>query len=203
MESLLEMICNYAEHGHWIIFVLLLLAGLNIPFSEDLLVITGGILVNTCVPENFSKMFIWLFFGCWLSAWEAYWIGRNLGPKLYTNRWFQLFITPQKIERLHYYYEKFGLLTFMVGRFLPGGVRNGLFMTSGLGRMPFLTFIARDGFACLFSTSTLFYLGFIFGENHELLIKYLKRYEHIVLGLIACALLTSLFLTIRRLRSAK
>lgn len=177
METLLTTICEHAHHAHWIIFVLLMLAGLNIPFSEDLLVMGGGVLASTCIPEGTLRLYLWLYFGCWISAWEAYWLGRLLGPKLYAIPWFKHVITPHRIERLHHYYEKFGLLTFMVGRFCPGGVRNGLFMTSGLGKMPFLKFIGRDGFACLFSTTTLFFLGYKFGQNYDLLVTYFKRYE--------------------------
>jgi len=177
MESLLTLICSHANEAHWIIFAMLLLAGLNVPFSEDILILTGGILASTCVPDHTVRMYLWIFFGCWISAWEAYWLGRLLGPKLYNIRWFSYVITPHRIERLHYYYEKFGILTFIVGRFCPGGIRNGLFMTSGLGKMPFPIFVARDVIACLISTLVLFYIGYQFGEHHEIVFKYFKRYE--------------------------
>lgn len=190
MESILTFVCEHAVHAHWIIFTLLLLAGLNVPISEDLLLLTGGAIASSCLsPEHKISLFVWLYFGCWFSAWEAYWIGRLLGPKLYEFRWFSHILTPKRIEKLHYYYEKFGILTFMVGRFIPGGARNALFMTSGLGKMPFWKFVLRDGFACIFSTSILFYLGHVFGENHELLFHYFKTYNFIFLTILATAII--------------
>lgn len=189
MDNYLSFICEYAHHAHWIIFCLLLLAGLNIPISEDILILTGGALASACIPEHTWLIYGWIFFGSWISAWEPYWIGRLLGPKLYDIRWFSHILTRKRIDRLHYYYEKFGILTFIVGRYCPGGVRNALFLTSGLGKMPFYTFIARDGFACLCSTATLFYLGFTFAANYEVIIKRVSSYEHLVLIILSALLL--------------
>jgi membrane-associated protein len=189
MESIFAYICEQAHHAHWILFLLLLLAGFNVPLSEDVILLTGGALASTCISDHTMRMYLWLYFGCWISAWEAFWIGRLLGPKLYTWRWFSRVITPKRIQRLHHYYEKFGIFTFILGRFIPGGVRNALFITSGLGGMRFSTFILRDGLACLLSSSLIFYIGYKFGENHQLIIHYFRRYELIV-GLLLFSALT-------------
>lgn len=184
MESVLTFICQNANDAHWIIFGLLMLAGLNVPISEDVLLLMGGVIANTCIPEHAVNLFIWVYLGCWFSAWEAYWIGRMLGPKLYDIKWFSRILNPSRIERLHYYYEKFGIFTFIVGRFIPGGVRNALFMSSGLGKMPFNKFIGRDGFACLISSVTIFTLGYKFAENYKSIIFYFKTYNLMILGFL-------------------
>ncbi len=188
MDSYVTFICEYAPTAPWIIFGLLLLAGFCLPISEDLLLLTGGALASSCAPEHIPALFIWTFFGCWLSAWEAYWIGRLLGPKLYQIRLFGRLLPPHRVERLHEYYERFGVFTFIVGRFIPGGARNALFMTSGLGKMPFLKFIIRDGFACLISSTTLFYLGYKLGENFKEVLLLFERYRYMVLAGIAFVL---------------
>jgi membrane-associated protein len=200
MDSIFNFICLNAPNAYWILFLLLLLAGLNVPVSEDLILLTGGALASTCLSTTAEvwHLYVWLYLGCWLSAWEAYWLGRLLGPKLYDIKWFNRFITPQRIATLHHYYEKFGIFTFIVGRFFPGGIRNALFITSGLGKMPFQKFILRDGLACLISSSSLFYLGYIFGQNHELLIHYFKRYELIVATLFILIISTLIALYYKR-----
>lgn len=201
MESLIFFICEHSQSAYWILFCLLLLAGLNVPISEDLLLMTGGIISSTCFTDHaqFETLFLfaWVYAGCWISAWEAYWVGRLLGPKLYTIKWFSHVITKKRIGKLHYYYEKFGILTFIVGRFIPGGVRNALFMTSGLGKMPFPIFLFRDGTACLISTSALFYLGHLFGKNYHQLLHYFKQYELafvVLLIIVILAIITILFI---------
>lgn len=184
METFISFICDNAHDAYWIMFLLLMLAGFNFPISEDAMLLIGGMIASTCIPEHWLQLFIWIWLGCYFSAWEAYWVGRLLGPKLYNFRWFSHVITPVRIAKINYFYEKFGIFTFIVGRFCPGGVRNCLFMTAGLGRMPFGKFIARDGFACFISSNTLFHIGYQFGENHDLLLHYFRTYQHVVLFII-------------------
>lgn len=200
METLFNFVCLHADEAQWLMFLLLLLAGFNIPISEDAMLIIGGALASTCVKHHPFEMWVWLFMGCWISAWEAYWIGRLLGPKLYQIRWFKRIINPKRIARLRHYYEKFGIFTFIVGRFIPGGIRNALFMTTGLSKMPFAKFLLRDLVACLISSITLFYLGYQFGENHAVLLHYFKKYQFIILAIVGL-LLAILFLVLWWIRS--
>lgn len=183
-SQLIDYICAHAHDAHWIIFLLLMLAGLNVPISEDLLLITGGAIASTCIPNETLHLYIWIYFGCWISAWEVYWIGRLLGPKLYDIPWFNHILTPKRIKNLHHYYEKFGVFTFIVGRFIPGGARNALYMTSGLGKMPFLKFILRDGFACIISSSVIFTIGYQFGDNYKTVIHYFQKYDLLILAIL-------------------
>ncbi len=190
MEQILSYICEHAHHAHWIIFCLLLLAGLNFPISEDIMLLGGGAIASTCIPDHALRLYIWIFLGCYLSAWEAYWLGRLLGTRLYHIPVLRSIITAQRLEILRDYYARFGIFTFIVGRFIPGGIRNALFMSSGLTRMPFLLFILRDGLACLISTAVLFQIGYQFGEHLDLLLFYFQRYTYgifailITLGLV-------------------
>jgi membrane-associated protein len=189
MSDIFQYICAHADHAHYIFLGLLFLAGLNLPISEDLLLLTAGALVSRCIPDQYWHLYSWMFIGCWLSGWEPYWLGRLLGPKLYKIRWFQHIINPERIQHLHYYYEKFGIWTFILGRLIPGGVRNALFITSGMGKMPFLLFTSRDFVAAFVSTNIVFYIGFLFGENYELLADYVIRYNRIAFFILALLVL--------------
>lgn len=194
MESFLSFICEYSAYAHFIVFGLLLLAGFNIPVSEDATIITAGVLISTCIPEHFWLMYGFAYAGSVIGGWEAFWVGHHFGRKLYNIRWFKRFITPERIAKLHYYYEKFGVLSFIVIRFTPGGVRNGFSMTCGLSEMSFPSFLIRDGFAAIFSVSTLFYIGYAFGQNSELLFQYVKEYNEWALGItiLVATLITSI-----------
>lgn len=192
LEEIFAYLCAHAAYAGPALFGLLLLAGLNIPISEDVVLISGGVIVALCIPENYLSMFLWLYAGCIFSAYEAYWLGRKFGPKLYDMRLFRHVVTRPRIERLNIFIERYGIMTFIVGRFIPGGIRNGLFITSGLGGMPFPTFALRDGFAAMISTTTLFHLGYFFGDHYQTLFDYLKIYNHtvmVVIGIGAIALL--------------
>lgn len=203
METYINLICLYAPHAYWIIFCLLMLAGLNIPISEDILLLTGGMLAGTCIPEQKYFLFAWIYAGCWMSAWEAYWVGRLAGPKLYEIKWFSYILTPERIAKLHHYYERFGIFTFIIGRFIPGGVRNALFITSGMGKMPFNKFIVRDGLACLLSSTTIFIIGYLFGENYHLIVQKLETINGILVVLLSVVGISSLAYFVWRRKRAR
>lgn len=191
METIFSYICNHAEYAHFIIFSLIMLAGLCIPISEDLMLLLAGGISSTCMPEHAVTFYLWMFFACWLSAWEAYWIGRLFGPKLFNIGWFRKFLTPERLEKLKSYFQRFGIFTFIVGRFIPGGVRNAIFISSGLTKMPFLLFIFRDGIACLIASSIIFYCGFISSQHIHSILKYFSMYERTVAQSIIVLILTT------------
>ena len=181
MDSFVTFAFERVETAHWIFFALIMLAGLNVPVSEDIIMISAGAITSTYIPEQTLWIFTWLFIACWISAWEAYWIGRLLGPKLYNIKWFSWILDREKIDKLHHYYEKFGMFTFLIGRFIPGGVRNALFMSSGLGKMPFHKFILRDLLGCFLSAAVLFSIGYAFGQNVDIVTAYFKRVDMLAL----------------------
>lgn len=189
MDSIFSFICEHAHHAHWIVFLLLLLAGLNIPISADIVIISTGAIASTCIPDQIFSLYAFIYAGYALAAWETYWIGRLLGPKLYRFHWFSRVITPARLEKLRHYYAKYGLLTFIVGRFIPGGVRNTIFLSSGLIKMPFHLFVLRDGLAAFISSLFLFTLGYLFGEHLDTVKYYFYRYTEIflVIGLLGIA----------------
>jgi membrane-associated protein len=177
MDTIIQIIFEHAPHAHWIIFGALMLAGLNIPISEDLMIILSATLAATVVPENTYKLFIAVFLGCYISDWVCYWIGRRLGPKLWNISWFAKTFERKKIDQIHSYYEKYGFWTLLIGRFIPFGVRNALFLTAGLGKMPFGKFLLSDGIACAFSNTALFTLTFFVGRNYAALLESVKTFN--------------------------
>ncbi len=203
MDGIFAFFCEHAEYAHLIIFGLIMLAGFSIPISEDLMLLLAGGIASTCVPEQATTFYIWIFFACWLSAWEAYWVGRLLGPKLFKIKWFHHILSPKRLEKLKRYLRKFGIFTFIVGRFIPGGVRNAIFMSSGLTKMPFHIFVIRDGIACLIASLTIFYVGFISGQHINVIMHYFVMYERVIILLIIILLITFSLFTYHRIKKSK
>lgn len=197
MESIFTFICEHANNAHLIFLFLLFLAGLNVPISEDVLLLTGGALVSRCIPDQYLHLYLWMLFGCWVSGWEAYLIGRLFGRKLFNYRFFNHVVNEERIKKLHVTYEKYGIWTFIVGRLIPGGVRNALLITSGMGKMPFLKFAFRDLVAAIISTNIMFYLGYTFGEHYEEIVATFQQYNRVAL-LLFFSLLCFLFFRARQ-----
>ncbi|MBS0628809.1 MAG: DedA family protein [Verrucomicrobia bacterium] len=174
MEKLLEFVHNHAHHAHWLIFGSALLAGLNIPISIDLLMILSAILAATIIPANLLKLFFGIFLGCLFSAWIAYWVGRTLGPALQKVPFFSKILSQKKIDKVKKFYEKKGFFALIIGRFIPFGVRNGLFMSSGISHISFFKFALWDGVACALWSSICFFLYYTLGKNIDALYARVK-----------------------------
>lgn len=189
MDSLIQIIFEHAQYAHWIVFGALMLAGLNVPISEDLMIIFSAVLAATVVPENTYKLFLGVFLGAYISDWACYWLGRHFGPKLWNIKWFARSFDQKRIDQIHEYYRKYGFLTLLVGRFIPFGVRNGLFLTAGLGKMPFGKFLISDGIACIASNTILFTLAYNVGKNYETLLSMVKTFNIFLFSAFAVAII--------------
>jgi membrane-associated protein len=189
-----HFICDHAQHAHWLIFGSLILAGFNLPISEDLMLITSGMLASTVVPENTVKLFLGVFLGCYLSDWIAYWIGRLLGKKLWNISWFSGKKQRCYFDNITHFYKKYGVWALFIGRFIPFGVRNCLFLFGGMTKMHFGKFLLSDGIACFISNTALFSLAYYFGKNYEFLWQTIKTFNIIIFSVFACSVLLAIIL---------
>lgn len=174
MEQLVEFIIKNSLYAPWVTFGLILLAGFNLPISIDILMVVCAFLAATTIPESTLPLYFSLLFGCYFSAWIAYWIGRKFGVKLQHVRFFSKILNQNRLDKINIFYKKYGLFTLLVGRFIPLGVRNCIFMTSGMSKFSFKKFIFFDAIACLTWTTICFYSFYSFGANYQLLIEKIK-----------------------------
>lgn len=163
MDTLITFIQAHAEYAHYLIFASLLLAGFNIPISEDGMLFVSALLASQN-PEYLPYLFLAVYLGAYFSDLICYALGRIVGPKILHSRLFKNGLPPQRIEKIHQYYEKYGVATLIFGRFIPFGVRNGLFLCAGLGKMNFIKFALSDWLACTISTITFFSLYYHYGS---------------------------------------
>jgi membrane protein DedA with SNARE-associated domain len=163
MESLFTWLCDVGPYAPLIIFALLVVTGFSLPVSEDLLLLASGALASTLLPEYTVELFCAAFFGSFISDCIAYGLGRMVGDKIYQMK------AQEKMVRLATFYKKYGVLTLFVGRLIPFGIRNGIFMTAGAAKMQFYKFLISDGIACLGFSACLFYLAYSCGKNYEAL----------------------------------
>lgn len=164
MSEIINLIQNHIEYAPYLIFGLLLLAGFNIPISEDGMLFIAALLANQ-KPEYLSHLFLGVYLGAYLSDLICYGLGRIVGPKLLTIKFFAGIAKQERIDKIHNYYERYGVVTLIFGRFIPFGVRNGLFLTAGLGKMSFLKFALADLLACTISSLSYFTLYYHYGET--------------------------------------
>ncbi len=180
IESIAEWLTLHADHAPFLLFGLLLLTGCSLPISEDVLVIASGVLASTVLPEKTVPLFLAAFFGSYLSDWIAYWIGRGVGHKLTAHFFSKDTLTGRRKALIERFFIRYGFLTLFIGRFIPFGIRNSVFMAAGAGKMHFGRFLLGDGIGCLAFSSLIFYLAFRCGENYDRLQNFLSSVGYTV-----------------------
>lgn len=187
MDSFILWVQAHAEIAHFAIFGAILLAGLNVPISIDAILIATAILASTIIPENRVVLFLSFYFGCVMAAWISYGMGRFFGNKLLKTRWVGGTLTPEKIEKVKRFYIRWGFLTLAIGRFIPFGVRNCIYMSTGMSKMSFATFAIRDSIACLIWTSIVFTLFYRASQDYKEISHHLMLVGSILLGIVLVA----------------
>jgi membrane-associated protein len=179
-DQVMQMINANVAMAPYIIFGLFLLAGFNIPVSEDLMLFTAAMLAVKN-PEHMWNLWWWTFAGAYISDLICYgFIGRYLGTKLFKVQFFANMITQEKLDTINGFFKKYGIWTLIFGRFVPFGFRNGLFLAAGLGKMNAWKFAISDFIAATISCVTYFYIYYNFGETA---IAYVKKANYVIAAL--------------------
>ena len=91
-----------------------------------------------------------------------YWIGRNLGPKVF--RWEQSrLFNRAAFDRTHAFYEKYGPMTIIIARFMPF-VRTFSPFVAGVGAMTYSRFLMFDVLGAIIWVGSLTTLGYLIGN---------------------------------------
>ena len=190
VESLLEFIHAHVDQAPYLIFGLLLLAGFGLPVSEDVMLLASALLAFKH-PDQLAPLFTGVFLGAWFSDFICYtFLGRYLGNKVFQIKFFSKLVNQNHIEKVGRFYQKYGVIVLLIGRFIPFGVRNALFFTAGLSKMNAWKFALTDFFACLLSCGTYFYLYYTFGERA---VDSVQKSNQVLLFLLPLAMLVCWF----------
>jgi membrane protein DedA with SNARE-associated domain len=171
VEYILEFIQSNIHLAPWLIFGVLLLAGLNLPVSEDGMLFIAAILAKQN-PDYMIPLFLGVYLGAFCSDLICFSLGWFVGPKVLKIKFFSSMLPPSRRHKIHSFYERYGVITLIIGRFIPFGVRNGLFLTAGLGKMHPIKFSLSDLLACTISSVFYFALYYHYGAA---VIEYVKK----------------------------
>lgn len=199
MDIIFAFIQDNLTYAPIVIFLLLCLAGFNLPVSEDALLFFAGVLASQN-PEHTIPLFLGIFLGAFVSDIIAYWVGRLAGPRLYDLPVISRFVNPERVDKVKRFYIRYGVVTLIVGRFIPFGVRNALFMTAGLVRMNHLVYVCVDFVVCLLSCSIYFTLYYRYGED---VIDITRRFAFVILSAFVVAVVGYLVHRKRRKQQQK
>jgi membrane-associated protein len=138
-----------------------LLAGFFLP--GDSLLVTAGLL---CAVEGGMNIWVLMALLCAMAILGdtvGYWIGRKIGPRLFTKEDSFIF-RKSHIERTHAFYEKYGAKTIVIARFVPI-VRTFAPTIAGVGMMDYKKFLTYNVLGGIGWVVSMTGLGYFLGRS--------------------------------------
>jgi len=191
-----------AQHGHWIYAILFVIifaeTGLVVfPFlpGDSILFIAGTVVATADL--NVHLLVLVLTAAAILGDSVNYSVGHYIGPRVYDrpdSRWFR----KAHLQRTQAFYDKYGGVTIIIGRFVPI-IRTFAPFLAGVAGMSYRRFLAFNVDGAIAWITSLVYAGYLFGN-----IPWVKQnLSLIVIGIVIVSLLPAITTFIRERRSRK
>ncbi len=160
MESVLQWIMDY---GYMALFCILMFGIIGAPFPDDLILTFTGYLVFAGYFKPVPAV-VFAFLGSLCGITVSYALGRFLGWSIIVKHGQRFHITPERLNKITSWYNRFGKWSLVIGYFISG-VRHWTAFVAGVSklRMPVFALFAYVG-AFIWSV-TLISIGYILGEE--------------------------------------
>lgn len=170
-----DWISNITEQfGYWGIMALMLLENIVPPIPSELVMPMAGFASRTG-DLSFLAVVIVGSVGSLLGCLPWYYVGRRLGEERFRNwleqyeRW--LPISMSEYRRTKHWFDQHGKITVLVCRLVPG-LRTLISVPAGFAKMNFGEFTLYSSIGTLAWTTLLAWLGWMLGNQHELVDRY-------------------------------
>ena len=191
-ESILNQISSFPPV--WIYITLFLFAFVeNVfpPSPSDFVVVVGGSLIATGTID-FIPTLILTSLGTIIGFMVLFYIGSTVDKKVIHSGKFK-FIPVDAIDKVEIWFKKYGYGIILANRFMPG-TRAVISFFAGLSHLDVKKTIILSTISAFAWNALILYLGYIFGDNVELVDQYLTTYTNIVIGI---TVVVALFFIIR------
>jgi len=156
-----------AQYGHWIYALLFLIifaeTGLVVfPFlpGDSILFIAGTVIATADL--NIHTLVATLTAAAILGDTVNYSVGHYIGPRVFDrpdSRWFK----QEHLRRTQRFYDKYGGITIIIGRFVPI-IRTFAPFLAGVAGMAYRRFLAFNVIGAVAWITSLTYAGYLFGN---------------------------------------
>lgn len=169
-QDLLDLIFDWGYLG---VFLLMAVESSFIPFPSEIVLIPAGYLASKG-EMSISLIFASALGGSILGAYVNYYLALLLGRRFLAKYGKYFFIKESALEKMEGFFEKHGSISTFTGRLIPG-VRQLISIPAGLSKMNLVKFSLYTSMGAGIWAMILIMLGFIIGENQELINIYLKQ----------------------------
>jgi membrane protein DedA with SNARE-associated domain len=171
METISHWIAHYGYAG---IFFLLLFGIIGLPVPDEWLLTFAGYLV---FKNNLLLLptYIAAALGSMCGITVSYGLGRSLGLFV-IHHYGRLFrISPEQLDKVHAWFDRFGTWTLLIGYFIPG-VRHLTAIVAGTSRLRLSLFSLFAYAGAMIWSATFIGVGYYFGEQWSHVLKQVHRH---------------------------
>ena len=171
-----------------------------LPFlpGDSLLFAAGALAANPKMHFSVLVFGILFFIAAFVGDTCNFFIGRTAGYRLVHHKFFSQFIKEDNIKDAELYFEKYGLTSIILGRYIPI-IRTFVPFVAGLSQFPVSSFIKRSFIAALSWTVIATGAGYLFGN-----IPFVKtHFSAIILAIVFVTLLPSAITVVKTSKKKK
>jgi len=176
------------------IFIMMALESTFVPIPSEAVMIPAGYLIQQGKMGFFMSLISSILGGI-AGSYLNYFIALSLGRPFILRYGKYVGVSEKKFLKVEDYFRTHGEITIFIGRLIPV-VRHLISFPAGLGRMGHRKFITYTALGAGIWASVLLGLGYIIGQNQELINKYLRQLT--IALLVFCVLLVFLYIYLRK-----
>src|SRR5688500_6912670 len=186
-----ETVQFFVEQGSYgLMLVALLVAGLGLPLPEDIVLISGGILIQRGVTSLWATVAICVV-GVLVGDTTLFLLARRAGPAMYRRKFIARVLPPPRRAKLEGLFAKYGGLVIFCARDVAG-LRAPTFAVAAIHGMSLWRFLLWDTLALGVSLPVIMYLGWLFADSIEQALDNVATVEHFILiGVFALIVLVA------------
>jgi len=164
----------------------------------DSLLVTAGLLASQGFSLDVYLLGLLLNIAAVVGDNTNYWIGRFMGPKVFT-REESLFFRRRHVERAHEFYEKHGAKTIVLARFMPI-IRTFAPLVAGVARMSYRTFLTYSVLGGTVWIWSMLFIGYFLGRMVPGIDKHIEK---VIIVVIFLSILPGIINWLRERKIAK
>src|SRR5438132_1419013 len=169
------------QHGYVGIFSLLVFGIIGLPVPDEWLLTFSGYLIFKHTLQ-FLPTFFSAFLGSACGITVSYLLGRVFDTYILVKYGWIFHLTPERLARVHSWFERRGRWTLLVGYFIPG-VRHLTGYVAGVSELTFANF-ALFAYSGAFCWAVIFItLGYVLGEEWNRVIQAIDSTKFLMIGL--------------------
>lgn len=171
------------DMGYLGIFFLMLIESSFIPFPSEIVLVPAGYLASKG-DMNVFLILLSSLLGSIGGALINYFGALYVGRKFLLRYGKYILISEETLNKMETFFQKHGAISTFTGRLVPG-IRQLISIPAGLSKMNLKIFVIYTSLGALIWSIILVALGFIIGENKELINQYLSQIVTITVAVVA------------------